>query len=88
VVLRSTARYNFTYKEFIILDLSCNLSQQEAKYDFNTLDQQYFNQTYKSEINISFLKNNSFNTSYALNKHLNPMGGGGRSGGMRMIIQN
>lgn len=62
--LGGTARYNFTYKEIVILDLSSNLSQQETKYDFNTPDQQYFNQTYKSEINISFLKNYSFNTSY------------------------
>ena len=62
--LGGTARYNFTYKEILILDLSGNLSQQETKYDFSTPDQQYFNQTYKSEINLSFLKSYSFNTSY------------------------
>lgn len=161
--LGGNSRYNFTYKEIVILDLSANLSQQETKYDFSTPDQQYFNQTYKAEINLSFLKKYSFNTSYeyliytskttdfsqeipfldisisrfilknnagelkfkvnnvldqsnsvsqssgenyiqqqttnnlgrfymvsftyALNKHLNPMGGGNRRGGMRMIIQ-
>ncbi len=161
--LGGNSRYNFTYKEIVILDLSANLSQQETKYDFSTPDQQYFNQTYKTEINLSFLKKYSFNTSYeyliytskttdfsqeipfldisisrfilknnagelkfkvnnvldqsnsvsqssgenyiqqqttnnlgryymvsftyALNKHLNPMGGGNRRGGMRMIIQ-
>jgi outer membrane receptor protein involved in Fe transport len=58
------SRYNFTYKEIVILDLSANLSQQETKYDFSTPDQQYFNQTYKAEINLSFLKKYSFNTSY------------------------
>jgi outer membrane receptor protein involved in Fe transport len=58
------SRYNFTYKEIVIFDLSANLSQQETKYDFSTPDQQYFNQTYKAEINLSFLKKYSFNTSY------------------------
>ncbi|MBK7649583.1 MAG: TonB-dependent receptor [Flammeovirgaceae bacterium] len=62
--LGGNSRYNFTYKEFLILDLSANLSQQETKYDFSTPDQQYFNQTYKAEINLSFLKKYSFNTSY------------------------
>jgi hypothetical protein len=62
--LGGNSRYNFTYKEFIILDLSANLSQQETRYDFSTPDQQYFNQTYKTEINLSFLKKYSFNTSY------------------------
>jgi outer membrane receptor protein involved in Fe transport len=62
--LGGNSRYNFTYKEFIILDLSANLSQQVTKYDFSTPDQQYFNQTYKAEINLSFLKKYSFNTSY------------------------
>jgi hypothetical protein len=62
--LGGNSRYNFTYKEIVILDLSANLSQQETKYDFSTPDQQYFNQTYKAEINLSFLKKYSFNTSY------------------------
>ncbi len=59
-----TVRYNFTYKEFIILDLSANLSRQQTKYEFNTPDQQYFNQTYRSELNLNFLKKYAFNTSY------------------------
>jgi len=62
--LGGTVRYNFTYKEFIILDLSANLSHQETKYEFSTPDQQYFNQTYRSELNLNFLKNYAFNTSY------------------------
>jgi hypothetical protein len=62
--LGGNSRYNFTYKEIVILDLGANLSQQETKYDFSTPDQQYFNQTYKAEINLSFLKKYSFNTSY------------------------
>ncbi|HNR75367.1 MAG TPA: TonB-dependent receptor, partial [Cyclobacteriaceae bacterium] len=160
--LGGTVRYNFTYKEYVIFDLSANLSKQLTQYDFNTADQEYFNQTYRSELNLNFLKKYAFNTNfeyliyssvttdfrqtipfwnmsisrfvlknnageikvgvnnlldqsnsvtqstgenyvqqqvmnnlgryymvsftYALNKHLNPMGGGRRGGGMRMMI--
>lgn len=62
--LGGTIRYNYTYKEFVIIDLSANLSRQDTKYDFNTPDQQYFNQTYRSELNLNFLKKYAFNTSY------------------------
>ena len=62
--LGGTVRYNYTYKEIVIIDLSANLSHQETKYDFNTPDQQYFNQTYRSELNLNFLKKYAFNTSY------------------------
>jgi len=62
--LGGSVRYNYTYKEFIILDLSANLSHQETEYDFNTPDQQYFNQTYRSELNLNFLKKYAFNTTY------------------------
>lgn len=154
--------YNFTFKEFIILDLSANYSNQLTQYDFDTEDQEYFNQTYRSELTVNFLKRFAYNTvfdyliytstttdfrqtmpfwnmwlscfvlknnagevkfgvnnlldqdnsvvqstgenyiqqqttnnlgrfymlsfTYTLNKHLNPMGGGRRGGGMRMII--
>lgn len=160
--LGGSVRYNYTYKEYVIFDLSANFSKQLTEYDFNTPDQEYFNQTYRSELNLNFLKKYAFNTSfdyliytssttdfrqtipfwnlslsrfvmknnagevkigvnnlldqsnsvtqsagenfvqrqvmnnlgryymvsftYALNKHLNPMGGGRRGGGMRMII--
>ncbi|MBX2897150.1 MAG: TonB-dependent receptor [Cyclobacteriaceae bacterium] len=160
--LGGSVRYNYTYKEYVIFDLSANFSKQLTQYDFNTPDQEYFNQTYRSELNLNFLKKYAFNTSfdyliytssttdfrqtipfwnmsisrfvlknnageikfgvnnlldqsnsvtqstgenyvqqqvmnnlgryymvsftYALNKHLNPMGGGRRGGGMRMII--
>lgn len=62
--LGGSVRYNYTYKEFVIIDLSANLSHQETKYDFNTPDQQYFNQTYRAELNLNFLKKYAFNTSY------------------------
>lgn len=160
--LGGSARYNFTFKEFMILDLSATYSSQLTQYDFDTPDQEYFNQTYRSELTLNFLKRFAYNTSfdhliykstttdfseimsfwnmwlscfvlknnageikvgvnnlldqnnsvvqstgenyiqqqttnnlgrfymlsftYTLNKHLNPMGGGRRGGGMRMII--
>lgn len=164
--LGGMARYNFTYKEILTVDLSANLSHQETKYDFNTTQNQvYFNKTYMAESNLTFLKNYQINAAYnyliydskttgfkqsiplvnisfsrfflknktgelrfgvnnlldkslsvtqtatanylqqettnnlgryymvsftyALNKQLNPMGGGGhRGGGMRMMITN
>lgn len=56
-------RYNYTYKEYVIFDLSANLSKQLTQYDFNTPDQDYFNQTYRAEINLNFLKKYAFNTN-------------------------
>jgi outer membrane receptor protein involved in Fe transport len=62
--LGGSVRYNYTYKEYVIFDLRANLSKQLTKYDFETPDQDYFNQTYRSELNLNFLKKYAFNTSY------------------------
>lgn len=63
--LGGTARYNFTFKEIITLDLSANLSHQETEYEFNTQNNQvYFNKTYSAETNISFLKRFQYNASF------------------------
>ena len=164
--LGGTVRYNFTFKEFFILDLSANIRNSNTKYDNDAFeDQQFLNSTYTAETNITVLKNwqlatdlnyfiydgkttgfkqtlpimniwlsrfllkansgeirvgvsNLFDKSlgvtqtaaqnyiqqerlnnlgryfmvsftYALNKALNPMGGGGRRpGGMRMMMTN
>jgi len=60
-----SARYNFTYKEILTLDVSANLSHQETKYEFNKENNQvYFNKTYSAETNINFLKNYQFNSSF------------------------
>lgn len=162
--LGGNARYNFTYKEILTIDLSATLSHQQTNYEFDTQqDQVYFNKTYTAEGNLNFLKNYSLNTTfnyliynsqttdfnqeipllnlsisrfvmknkkgeikvsvnnlfdkdlsvnqtatsnyyqqettnnlgryfmfsftYALNKHLNPMGGGRRPGGRMMMIR-
>jgi hypothetical protein len=164
--LGGNVRYNFTFKDFFILDLSANIRNSTTKYDNEAFtDQRFINSTYAAETNITVLKNwqlaadfnyfiydskttdfkqslpimniwlsrfllkanageirvgvsNLFDKSlgitqtaaqnyiqqerlnnlgrylmvsftYALNKQLNPMGGGGRrGGGMRMMIQN
>lgn len=61
--LGGSVRYNYTYKEYVIFDLSANFSKQLTEYDFSTPDQEYFNQTYRSELNLNFLKKYAFNTS-------------------------
>lgn len=62
--LGGTARYNFTYKEILTIDLSANLSYQQTLYDFNSPDQVYFNKTYTAEGNLTFLKNYQFNAAF------------------------
>jgi Outer membrane protein beta-barrel family/Carboxypeptidase regulatory-like domain len=58
-----TARYNYSLKEILIVDLSANLSHQGTQYSFSTSQNQvYFNKTYSGEINVNFLKNYAFNT--------------------------
>jgi hypothetical protein len=60
-----TARYNYTFKEILIIDLSANLSRQQTEYDFNQQQNQAFiNRTYTAEANLTFLKNYQLNTSY------------------------
>ena len=61
--LGGTARYNYTYNEILIIDLSANLSHQQTNYSFSPQQNQvYFNKTYTAEVNLSFLKNYSVNT--------------------------
>lgn len=62
--LGGSVRYNFTFKEIVILDLSANLNKQKIEYDFEAPDQEYFNQTYRGELNLSFLKKYAYNTSF------------------------
>lgn len=60
--LGGSARYNFTYNDIFTFDLSANLSRQQTKYDFNeSLNQEYFNETYSAEANVTLLKNYQIN---------------------------
>jgi hypothetical protein len=59
------ARYNFNFKDIVILDLNANVSRQITDYEFDTqTDQTYLNQRYGSELNLTFLKKNSLNTTF------------------------
>lgn len=63
--LGGNVRYNFTYKEFFILDLSANIRNASTKYDFNTQNNQsYINSTYTAETNITILKNYQLNADF------------------------
>ena len=60
-----TFRYNYTYKEILIIDLSTNLNRQHTEYDFNQQQNQaFFNKTYTAEVNLNILKNYQINSSY------------------------
>jgi outer membrane receptor protein involved in Fe transport len=57
LTLGGNIRYTFTYKEIFDLSLAANLSHQKTQYEStNTQDQEYFNRTYTTEGNFSFLK--------------------------------
>lgn len=61
--LGGTARYNYSLKDILIVDLSANLSKQDTRYSFSTTqNQSFFNKTYSGEVNLNFLKNYAFNT--------------------------
>ncbi|MBS1682178.1 MAG: TonB-dependent receptor [Bacteroidetes bacterium] len=63
-----TVRYNFTYGDILIFDMSANMSYQQTTYSFNgqqsrpSQNQYYLNKTYSAEVNVNFLKNYSYNT--------------------------
>ena len=64
-IVGGNIRYTFTYKEILDLNLSANLSENQTKYEFNTNQNQiFFDQNYTSELNLTFLKDFNFNTSY------------------------
>ena len=59
------ARFNYTLREILTVDLGASLSHQETKYEFNTQNNQlYFNKTYSAETNLNFLKNYQFNSGF------------------------
>jgi hypothetical protein len=67
--LGGTVRYNYTFKEILIIDLSANLSRQQTRYDNAQQNQAFVNQTYTSEINLTFLKNYQFNNNFSYYKY-------------------
>jgi hypothetical protein len=65
--LGGTARYNFTFKEFVTLDLSANISNQSTHYQTSGTskpqDQNYINKTYSAETNVTVFKQFQLNAS-------------------------
>jgi hypothetical protein len=59
-----TVRYNYTFKEILIIDLSANISRQQNTFENAQQNQAFINRTYASEVNVTFLKNYQFNTSF------------------------
>lgn len=58
-------RYDYTFKEVLTLGLTANISQNKTEYSFSTAqNQQYLNETYGADLNINFLKNYAFATTY------------------------
>lgn len=57
-------RYNYRYKEILDMNLSANKNFQMASYQYQQNDQLFINSTYSSEINLSFLKNYQFTSSF------------------------
>ncbi|MGC3947307.1 MAG: outer membrane beta-barrel protein [Chryseolinea sp.] len=50
-------RYDFRYKEVLMLNLGAQLNYQTTSYEFDQPDQHYFNTTYNAEATLSFLRN-------------------------------
>lgn len=67
--LGGTVRYNYTFKEILIVDLSANLSRQQTTYENAQQNQAFLNQTYTSEVNLTFLKNYQFNNNFSYYKY-------------------
>ncbi len=67
--LGGTVRYNYTFKEILIVDLSANLSRQQTTYENALQRQAFLNQTYTSEVNLTFLKDYQFNNNFSYYKY-------------------
>ncbi|HTF18828.1 MAG TPA: outer membrane beta-barrel protein [Chryseolinea sp.] len=50
-------RYDFQYRELLMINLGARLNYQTTSYEFDQPDQRYFNTTYNAEATLSFLRN-------------------------------
>ena len=50
-------RYDFRFKEILMVNLGAQLNYQTTAYEFDQPDQHYFNTTYNAEVAFSFLRN-------------------------------
>jgi hypothetical protein len=59
------ARYNFTFKEILQLDLTANVRQTDSKSEVQGFqNQRYINSTYGAETNVTILKNWQLNADF------------------------
>jgi hypothetical protein len=59
-----TLRYNFRYKELLDVNLNATVTRQSTDYEFAPdASQLFFNKTYTGEVDYSFLRNYSFQTT-------------------------
>jgi hypothetical protein len=59
-------RYTYRYKEIFDMSFTADIDRQLTTYQFNQSDQQFINQTYTAESNLSFLKNYQLNSNFEL----------------------
>lgn len=65
--LASTLRYSYRYKEIFDWEVSGTISRNATDYEFNTSNNQlYYNNTYRTEGNVTFLKNYQLSSSFEL----------------------
>lgn len=63
--LASTLRYSYRYKEIFDIELSGTMSRNNTDYEFNeTNNQLYYNNTYRTEGNLTVLKNYLISSSF------------------------
>jgi hypothetical protein len=64
-VLSSTLRYSYRYKEIFDIELSSTVSRNATDYELNEASNQlYYNNNYRTEANLSFLKNYQLSSSF------------------------
>ncbi|MCZ8022405.1 MAG: outer membrane beta-barrel family protein [Cyclobacteriaceae bacterium] len=62
-----SVRYNFSYKEFINVDLSATTSRNQSEYEFNEqANQLFFNNNYEARATFNFAKLYMFSANYEL----------------------
>ncbi|HWA36119.1 MAG TPA: outer membrane beta-barrel protein [Cyclobacteriaceae bacterium] len=63
--LGGSVRYDYTLGDILTAGVSANLSHQKTEYSFSTQQNQVFlNSTYSADMNLNFLKNYAFTSSF------------------------
>lgn len=73
--LGGNIRYEYRFKEIFDISLRANLSNQITRYEDESRNQSFLNQTYTTEGNINFLKNYAINSTFDYLVYANQAGG-------------